>query len=1114
MAVRSVNLRLVVPRGSADTTARRALWTTHAEINAATSYYERQLLVMRGLPYEAPDGDGDKRQIILAEAESQLLAVARDVQRRNRRRCGLDEATSGDAPEVLAAVRTLYGHLVPDETGTASAQAANGFLSPLVDPASRGFGAAADKLDRPRPNWVGIPDEDPSLLDAANAWLASEASAAWRGDTGSPATWLRAARAGNASWPGLFRKKLDDLALTAAGSPEGAVARMRSLDLLPFFDAYFPSRLASARGAVTPWDRLAFRLAVSHLLSWQAWVRRAMEQHIRRQQTLDDYRQRAVTSEIDEMLAKVRAYEVTRSAHLSQLGLGESIYTLQPRQLRGWADLQSAWRKLTIPSPDVLRTMIADHQTKKRGRFGDPQVYFWLAESAQRALWAKEDVPTIAATLNAMQGLIDRSRETATMTLPDARLHPRAVQWSGEGDRNLRPYRLRQTAEDGLMAELSLLCSSDDGLHETRVSFRLAPSAQFEVTGFTTQAGKARVTFRNGSGETFLATIGSGDLLFDRRHVSRREEAAIAAGDIGPVWLKLALDIDTQRPSAWAPDHARFVRHFAAALGKPTKQESDIHAGGRVLAVDLGVRTFAACSVFELRKDTPRGALAFPVPIQDRQMWAVHERSFHLDLPGEHPDKEGLVWRRGQRAELQRIRRTLGIHRRIARLAGVPLQDRPSALEALHVAIVDDDCFAFMPALHTVLADRSDAPQPVWDNAVAAALVSFRKQLGPIIRHWRRGGRERQGFNYLGKSMWAIEHLTDLRRTLLSWSLLGRASGEIRRLDRAERGTFAAGLLEHVNHIKDDRLKTGSDLIVRAALGYLRDDAGRWQQRYAPCNVVLFEDLTRYRMRTDRPRRENSQLMRWAHRAVPAEVKMQGELYEIAVAETAAAFSSRYHARTLTPGVRCKALTAEDLRDAYLREDLAQDGFDLAQCRPGDLVPWRGGEIFVCLRKDGRLLQVDADINAAQNLQRRFWTRHAAAFRLPCVPVMLAGASVWRPRQMGKRLSGALGGMGVLRPTGHESGSCRWECVTARKLRDPAEATLETPDLDEAAGELIALAEEAETTAGTVEVFFRDPSGVLWPPDLWFPSAAFWGIVQARTRALLRIRLAGVRESA
>jgi hypothetical protein len=250
--------------------------------------------------------------------------------------------------------------------------------------------------------------------------------------------------------------------------------------------------------------------------------------------------------------------------------------------------------------------------------------------------------------------------------------------------------------------------------------------------------------------------------------------------------------------------------------------------------------------------------------------------------------------------------------------------------------------------------------------------------------------------------------------------------------------------------------------------------------------------------------------MRWAHRAIPAEVTMQGALYGLEVIETSAAFSSRYHARTLTPGVRCKTLAADDLNDEWLRQDLQEVGIDLASCRQGDLVPVAGGNTFACLKQGGGLLRVNADINAAQNLQRRFWTRHGDAFRLPCIRVVLAEGEIWVPRNLGKRLQGALGGPGLLRPTGHPSGSCRWEPTTAARLRrlgggaaGSEDAVAVDPDVEE----LEALAEEAEVHAGRVEVFFRDPSGVVLADDRWYPAQAAWPMSRTRTVAEMKVLL-------
>lgn len=372
--------------------------------------------------------------------------------------------------------------------------------------------------------------------------------------------------------------------------------------------------------------------------------------------------------------------------------------------------------------------------------------------------------------------------------------------------------------------------------------------------------------------------------------------------------------------------------------------------------------------------------------------------------------------------------------------------------------------------------------------------------------------------------MWSLQYLTDVRRFLLGWSLLGRSSGDIRRLDQDRGGVFAKRLLDHLDGIRDDRLKTGADLIVQAARGYLRNEKDEWVRRYKPVHVILFEDLSRYRMRTDRPRRENAQLMQWAHRAVPDTVCMQGELYGLEdrrrsdkrrggsrapraalCLDIPAAFSSRYRAATMTPGIRCHPLTARDLANASFREMLERENpslaLDLDRRRPGDLVPLAGGEIFVCLEGDG-LAQIHADINAAHNLQRRFWTRHGEAFRLPCQQVTVDGSVVWVPVSLGERLRGALGGPGVLTPTGDSNGSCRWTLVTPARWKRPSgtEAADEERDLDP---ELAGLEDELLERSGKRVVFFRDPSGVVLPAGLWFPFDTFWGIVKSRTAARL-----------
>ena len=84
----------------------------------------------------------------------------------------------------------------------------------------------------------------------------------------------------------------------------------------------------------------------------------------------------------------------------------------------------------------------------------------------------------------------------------------------------------------------------------------------------------------------------------------------------------------------------------------------------------------------------------------------------------------------------------------------------------------------------------------------------------------------------MGKSIWSLDHLNDSRKFLLSWSLLGRYEGDIRRLDREKSEMFAGNLLDHLAGVKADRIKTGADLLVQSSRGRTRTKAGIWEQTH------------------------------------------------------------------------------------------------------------------------------------------------------------------------------------------------------------------------------------------------------------------------------------------
>jgi hypothetical protein len=158
-------------------------------------------------------------------------------------------------------------------------------------------------------------------------------------------------------------------------------------------------------------------------------------------------------------------------------------------------------------------------------------------------------------------------------------------------------------------------------------------------------------------------------------------------------------------------------------------------------------------------------------------------------------------------------------------------------------------------------------------------------------------------------------------------------------------------------------------------------------------------------------------------------------------------------------------------------------------------------------RIGGSAIVIQVDLNAAQNLQRRFWTRHGDAFRLSAIPVRQENRDHWYPDGEGVRLRGALaslvGGEGYGRLTLAEDGDgyvlegvtkARW-----KKVMGGGQPADEEAGLDELALELTEMTETDDFERGQQkQVFFRDPSGLVLRADRWYDGKVFWERVRQK----------------
>lgn len=794
----------------------------------------------------------------------------------------------------------------------------------------------------------------------------------------------------------------------------------------------------------------------------------------------------------------------------------ETTYRIKPRELRGWEKLKEWLAKHETASATERRTRVAELQTSLSRDFGGAELLQWLAEPEQQFLaqHAGGDVVMQWARLNVATEILDRTKKTPLFTFADARHHPRYMEFDSPANSNAPQYGLAQ--RDGkLVLTLALLrpdANATGLLQRADTHFTLARSHQLEQVAVRSikEGGKHRLfaDFRSQDGlDQETAELGGSALIFHRPTLEATHPTALANGAIGPVWFKLSATIGEANQEQLKANGKKGTWLTSGPQKRPNHTPP-----ARVLAADLGVRTAASCAVFRLDGADPQKALSLAAEVV-----AKHERSMKLTLPGEAADKRVLLAREAADQDLRRVRAGITLLKQVRKLARAAVPEVRSSI----LTTLETPRSGVTPPPISVPAEVIAACRASIDADLKPVLrgpwLALRRELAIHIRDWRRRTRPRKTAPLGGKSAWAIEHLERVRKTLVSWALMrGPDQDDIKRLDRARQGTYAKRLLAHLDGLKDDRVKTTADLIVQAARGIVHED-GRWVRKHPACDVIVLEDLGRYLFQTDRPRHENSQLMRWSHREVMKQVKEQAKVYGIAVAEVPAAFSSRFDAITRAPGIRCEVVTQRTLEFLASEtgqqrcEELTKLGIDPRHLALGDLLPRGGGEMFVSVANDGHPRVRHADINAAQNLALRALEAHQVPVRLPATPV----ADRYVTGDLGVRNQAAFGGKRVvLAGTGPESPAYRAQAVAsasaAAKLVGIKSAELAggsdeeraiDGDDDEAVFEEAMLA--AEDAAKKRVTFFRDPSERLFG-GLWSPGEIFWSVVRANVVKALK----------
>ena len=1171
MATRSIKLKLLLKgRDQAETDQRRqAIWATHEFVNLAAERYAELLLEMRQADVcTGIDAAGNDVKVPASEWQAKLRArlVANGV---------AESAQAG----VLPLLQKLYGEIIPSyhKKGAGDAQIANAFASSLVDNSSLGGEAKAAKgnalaplmavRDQPTANWA----QQAQALVAAN-------HGALIGAPGGKKAWVMAwleDRNGEL-WLDRLKKELDRLAKEASEGTGSVLPAVRKLGALPLMPPVGAGIIASS-GALTKHERAGLANAAAALNAWES---KRFDMQDNRDKV--DARVKAWDDEFGkthaDALSAIRAFEQQEGDYLRTVSLADerTDYQIGPRELRkGWTLLREWLTKHAKASAADREAKVRALQTDLVREFGSHRLLSWLAAPAQQWLadHVEGDVVQRIAVRNVRARKLDKARILPIWTGADAVFHPRFVGFDPPANTNAPGFELRQGHDGRLILELSLLAKQPSGLLSAKdFAFSLVASRQVErptlkntrnAKGKTDQA----LTWRDQSGTAQTGGhVGGSALLLRRKDMEHRDLATLRGGNFGPAWFKLSVEMASDEQKADFKAAFKVAGWLNAGVAKRADKEAKNAPpapGTRVLAVDLGLRTAVSLSVWRIVSATEPADLGRKVPewrvSLGQGLAAVHERSTQLALPGEEVDAAVQVRRRVASLEVRELLAAISHMGNLSKACKLDTgQGRQEQLD--HLGEAEDPLRAkakvrISAAELAELGKHVASDQQSWRSAVEAAWQRIDGEMAVELWAWRKAAREatdaRRKASFApdqdapvdgllgGKSAWQIEHLELVRKVLVRWHMRQRPQDtKLRRLGFKEQGKFAGNLLDHLTRLKEDRVKTTAALIVSAARGLVRElptgpkgrdhDRETWLHRFPPAGFIVLEDLSRYRFKTDRPRAENRQLMQWAHREVLNQVKMQAEVLGIHVADTGAAFSSKFDARTGAPGVRCTVVDRGLLarmksgEAPWLVKLLEEHKVNATAVRVGQILPTGSGEQFVSMDAAGNLRVRHADVNAAQGLALRALTGHATVFRLSArrVPLADGGHVYLTAKTLAARLSGAIqhlcalavpAQVAALTPRG-----AAWHTLSAfANARDAARAIgLDLAEVKAVAGGSVD--EEAEGADDDAELaqlladadpdfvtFFRDPSGVIHHGH-WVEAKAFWGEFNRRVVAALK----------
>ncbi len=1051
MATISVKLKII-----ADKDTKKKVLESHKLFNKYVKMFEEFLLLAQGKDYYYKDDNGEER-----------YKSKEDVAREMREYLHKRGLASNDY-ECIEALKGLAA-VVSEKKSMAA-----GMLAKFYKADSTAGMNNIKKIVDPVPEWVehyrnnGFDDDKYKKM--ADDWIESEegrkAIAPILNGSGRPSAFKNAYKNGM-EWYSKFIKDQKTYRKDLDNGLSKILFVLNKENAFPLID--IDESLVKNHPV---WVKLMLKTALENYASYLASDDDTRNNY---KLALNEFEaaEKKVKSDYSQQLSAVQNY-----LEDNYIQTDRSVYLTQ-RMCRGIDEINREWKNKNNYTDRIAVINEWQSDDKKKRILGDVNFLRWLAEEDHINILESDCLESLIKYYECLRK-VELRKKCASYTVADPVSSKRYLFYEAEGGTNYREYRLESDGTHIKAIFPILLGDEKNSYYEETVTVKLAGSKQFQNVKLL---GKRKVEFNNDKDyycqkegivnkEFFKGELGGSDLRVETTDT----------GKLVGLYINLTINVDDFCEADQKQMALNAMYAFSRAYdGKVSKKYDESLSGKtiRALAIDLGLKQFCACAV---------GSVKYGENLIDLPDIAF-ERKFLLKMQGDKITSKEEQYRREAMKELSEIRKEINY---ILLLKRIYNQDTPGREKILKQSAKyykhPEKEQLFQYCLNVEDAKKvEECLSDEYSRMIADMNLKMKE-----FRSGNKTKKQKREYNP-GKSYWSINYLEQLRKVLMSWNSLGyRITDENKPMNRSY-GVTATRLLDHIQNLKEDRIKTGADLIIQAARGFQYDEEkGYWVQKYDPCHIIIFEDLSRYQFSTDRPKKENSKLMKWSHREIVNEVIRQASIYGIAVYDsTDASYSSKYCYKSDTPGIRCDKLGKNDFEASgrlrtYIYDNLPEKIREKAELlKPGSLVPSEIGSVFVTVDKDGRLYCLNADLNAACNLLKRFFGMHTHLIRFPTINIngylFLKGVDCGditdENQNIGKRFEGKLNKYFGTKKVMLKASSCSGHFRIAPKRKK---------------------AENPYVGKEKVYNLFRDPSSYIIPCDEWVGYKEFWNIVNDR----------------